>query len=309
MSAHESTSQILFSLGVNLTIAVGKGVVAVLTGSGSLAVETLHSFADCVNQVLLLIGVRRAAKPPDAQHPLGYGRSLYFWSFLVALLLFSGGGMVAIREGVHKLTEPEPMENVWLGIGLIAFSLVLESFSVGGNVREFNRRRGDKPLVRYLRETKDVDLVVLFGENFADVVGLALALSAIVLSEVTGDPRWDAVGSLAIGVVLVGVALFVGREVTSLLLGEAADPEIERHVRDVAKEHPDIDTVFQVITIQEGPGQALVALKLGFAPQLTMTQVCDAINTYEAMLRQRCPQAKWVFVEPDLEPERNPAPS
>jgi cation diffusion facilitator family transporter len=309
MSAHESTGQIVQSLAVNFTIAVGKGIVAVVTGSGSMLAETLHSLADCVNQVLLLVGVRRAARPPDATHPLGYGRAVYFWSFLVALLLFSGGGMFSIHEGIHKLEEPEPVTNLGWAVGLITFSLLLETGTVLSNVRELNRRRGAKGFVRYLQDTKDVDLVVLFGENFADVVGLLIALAALLASATTGDPRFDAFGSLAIGGVLVVTATFVAREVSSLLLGEAADEEIEAHVRAIAHEQADVETVFQVIAVQQGPGEVLVAIKLGFAPQLDTASVCDTINRFEAELRRRCPEAKWVFVEPDLEPARNPAPS
>jgi cation diffusion facilitator family transporter len=309
VSHAESTTQIVQSLAVNLTIAVGKTVVAAVTGSGSMLAEALHSFADCTNQVLLLWGGKRAARPPDASHPLGYGRSLYFWSFLVALLLFSGGGMFSIHEGIHKLEEPEPVENVGWGIGLLVGALLLESGTVWSNVRELNRRRAGRGFLRYLQETKDVDLVVLFGENSADVIGLGLALLALLAAWQTGDPRWDALGSLLIGGVLVAIALFVAREVSSLLLGEAADPQIEQHVRAVAHEHPNVETVFQVVTVQQGPGEALIAVKLGFRADLDTVRICDTINEFEALLRQRCPEARWVFVEPDLEPERNPAPS
>src|SRR5262249_44042233 len=162
-------------------IAVFKGVAAFYTGSGALLAETIHSFADCANQLLLLLGVRQAAQKPDALHPLGYGRSLYFWSFIVALLLFSGGGMFSIYEGIHKLQHAERVENVWVGVAILAFSLLLEGWSAISNIRELNKRRGRVPFFKYLRDTKDSDLIVVFGENGAASLGLIFALAALGL--------------------------------------------------------------------------------------------------------------------------------
>src|SRR6266540_2468303 len=233
MSAEHSTAHIIQSLLVNLLIAAGKGVAAVLTGSGSMLAETLHSFADCGNQLLLLLGVKRARKPADHKHPLGYGRSLYFWSFMVALMLFLGGGLFSIYEGVHKIHEPEKIEKVWLGLVILAGSILLEGWSLWSNIREIKQRRGDKPLLRYLRDTKDSDLVVVFGKNFAAVVGLAFALAALLIADRTGDGRWDGIGSLAIGAVLVGVAGFLAFEIMSLLVGEAADPDVDAAARQL----------------------------------------------------------------------------
>src|SRR5262249_48662911 len=190
-------------------IAVFKGGAAFYTGSGALLAETIHSFADCANQLLLLLGVRQSSQKPDSLHPLGYGRSLYFWSFMVALLLFSGGGMFSIYEGIHKLQHPDPVENVWVGVAILLFSLLLEGWSAFSNVRELNRRRGKVAFFKYLRDTKDSDLIVVFGENSAATLGLLFALSALGLSYVTHDGRWDAAGSLVIGLVLIGVALFL----------------------------------------------------------------------------------------------------
>jgi cation diffusion facilitator family transporter len=305
MAGHEhSTSHIVQSLAVNLAIAVAKGIAAAFTGSGAMLAETLHSFADCGNQILLLVGVTRAARPPDASHPLGYGRVVYFWSFMVAMLLFSGGGMFSIYEGVHKLEEgAHHVESIWLGVGILLFSLLLEGGSTVGNVVEINKRRGPMGFVTYLRETKDSDLVVVFGENSAAVVGLTFALLALGLAAYFDDSRWDAAGSLAIGLVLVGVALFLAIEIQSLLVGEAADPAIELAIREIAHDHPHLETVLQVITLQQGPGEVLVAVKLGFLPSLTAPQVADTINDFEEKLRGRHPEARWVFVEPDLEPE------
>ena len=200
MAGDSSTSHIIQSLVANLVIACAKGVAAVFTRSGAMLAETLHSFADCGNQLLLLLGVRMSRRPPDDSHPLGYGRSLYFWSFMVALLLFSGGGVFSVYEGLHKLGHPEPVENPWVGVAILGFSLVLEGWATLGNVREMNRRRGETTFVQYLRDSKDSDLVVVFGENAAAVLGLVFALVALGLASVTGDPRWDAIGDRESGV-------------------------------------------------------------------------------------------------------------
>ncbi|HSN28524.1 MAG TPA: cation transporter, partial [Kofleriaceae bacterium] len=173
MSGHgESTGEILKSLAVNVVIACAKGVAAFLSGSGAMLAETLHSFADCGNQLLLLRGVRSARRPADPSHPLGYGRTLYFYSFIVALLLFFGGGVFSINEGVEKVLHPEHVESITVALAILLFSLLLEGWSCYGNIREINKRRGDKPFVRYLRDTKDSDLIVVFGENSAAVLGL-----------------------------------------------------------------------------------------------------------------------------------------
>lgn len=301
MSSEEhSTSHIIQSLVANLAIAAGKGVVAFITGSGALLAETLHSTADCGNQLLLLLGVKRAQKKPDASHPLGYGRDLYFWSFLVALLLFSGGGVFSIYEGIHKLGHPEPVEKVHLGLGILGFSLLLEGGATISNIREMNRRRGQTPFFKYLRDTKDSDLIVIFGENAAASLGLVIALAALGIAYVTGDPKWDAIGSIGIGLVLVAVAVFLAAEVQSLLIGEAADADVEKAAKEAVEAHPKIEKLLHLITVQQGPNEALVAIKVSFVEKATIEEVCVAINEFEADLRKRCPEVRWCFVEPDI---------
>ena len=296
------TGHILQSLVVNAVIATGKGVAAVLTGSGAMLAETLHSAADCGNQGLLLLGVHRARRPADERHPLGYGRALYFWSFMVALLLFSGGGVFSVYEGIHKIRHPEPVDRVWIALVILLCSLALEGAATLSNIKEIGRRRGDVPFMRYLRETKDSDLVVVFGENMAATLGLALATVAVIVSHYTGDTRWDGVGSVAIGVVLIGVAVFLAVEIKSLLIGEAADPKISRAVADVVTELSRIEELLWMTTIQQGPGEVMVAVKLRFAATLTTRELAQAIDEFEAELRKRCPEVRWLFVEPALEP-------
>ncbi len=294
------TGHIIQSLLVNVAIAVVKTIAALLTKSGSMLAEALHSFSDCGNQVLLLVGVRQSRKPPDAAHPLGYGRAVYFWSFMVALMLFLGGGVFSIYEGIHKIREPEPVERVWIGVGILLVSLLLEGGATLSNIKELNRRRGDKPFMKYLRDTTDSDLVVVFAENSAAVLGLVFAILALGLAASTGDGRWDGVGSALIGLVLVGVAVFLAVEVSSLLLGEAAAPEIDEALRRIVKEMPDVTRLLNVLTMQQGPGEVLVHVKLAFRADLTIEEACRIINDFEARLRAARPEIRWVFVEPDV---------
>ncbi len=306
MSA-ESTSHIIQALLVNVTITVAKAVAAFFTGSGALLAEAIHTAADCTNQVLLLVGVRQARRPADPGHPLGHGRNVYFWSFIVALLLFSAGGMFSIYEGIHKLHEPEPVERVWLGFAILGFSLLLEGGSTIGNIRELRRRARGAPLFRALHDTKDSDLVVVFGENAAASLGLVLAMAALGAAAATGDSRWDALGSLAVGVVLVGVALFLGREIKGLLVGESADPEVAATVREVAAQQPLFGRVLHLLTLQQAPGEVVVLMKVSVAAGTTAQALSVAINDFEAVLRARRHDVRWCFVEPDIDREPPPA--
>ncbi len=302
MAEHHDTRHILQSLAVNLLISIGKLVAAVVSGSGSMLAETLHSFADCGNQLLLLLGVRRAHRPPDAQHPLGYGAALYFWSFLVALLLFSGGGLFSIYEGAHKLAEPEAVGDVRLALVVLLGSLALEGWSLYGNVAELNHRRGRTPFWTYLQATKDSDLIVIFGENAAAVLGLVVAAVALVLAAATGNPLWDATGSLAIGAILVGVAVLLAIKIKSLLVGERADPDVDLAIAAAAADDANILEVLTSITIQKGPGEVLVACKLRLANGLDTAAVVATINAFEQRLHDRRPEVRWSFVEPDIAP-------
>ena len=293
------TGHIIQSLVVNLLIAVVKTVAAVYTKSGAMLAEALHSFSDCGNQLLLLVGVRQAKKPPDEKHPLGYGRAVYFWSFMVALLLFLGGGAFSVYEGVHKVMHPEAVENVWVGLGILFISILLEGASTLSNIKELNKRRGKKPFMQYLRDTTDSDLVVVFGENSAAVLGLFFAIIALALAALTHDGKWDGIGSIAIGLVLVGVAAFLAVEVSSLLIGEAADPEVVECAKQIVKDLPDLDQVLNIVTMQQGPGEVLVHMKSAVNPTITVERCCDLINEFEARFRKERPECRWVYVEPD----------
>jgi cation diffusion facilitator family transporter len=297
--AGESTGEILKSLAVNVIIAVSKGVAAFITGSGAMLAETLHSFADCGNQLLLLQGVRATRRPPDRAHPFGYGRAMYFYSFIVALLLFFGGGVFSIYEGVHKLEHPEPVEDTGVALIILLVSIALEGWSTLGNIRAMNQRRGSLGFYRYLRATKDSDLIVVFGENSAAVLGLTFAIAALGLAYETGDARWDSIGSIAIGGVLVLVATFLAREVKSLLVGEAADPALIRSFEELAELDPNVDRVLNVLTLQQGPGEIIVAAKLQFRPGMDTDTLVEAINAFERALKAKVPEVRWSFIEPD----------
>jgi cation diffusion facilitator family transporter len=294
-----SSGEVIKSLVVNLLIAASKGVAAAITGSGAMLAETLHSSADCGNQLLLLLGIKQSQRPPDDKHPLGYGRNMYFYSFIVALLLFSGGGMFSIYEGVHKLRHPEIVGDVAIAIVILGIAILLESWATYGNVKLMNERRRGTPFFRYLRQTKDSDLVVVFGENSAAVLGLILALAALLIAKQTGDGRWDAIGSLAIGVVLIAVAIFLAREIKGLILGEAADPQLIKTVEGLAAAEPNVERVVRILSVQQGPGEILVAMKLKFRSGLETDQLVDSINAFERTLKQQVPDVKWSFVEPD----------
>lgn len=297
--AGQGTGYIIRALAANFMIACAKGVGAVITGSGAMLAETLHSLSDCVNQLLLIVGLKQAARPPTEQHPLGQGRNLYFWSFMVAMLLFLGGGAYSIYEGIHKLQHPEPLSSPIVAIGILGFSLAIEGWAMSGALKAVKARRGARPLFQYLRETKDSDLVVIFGEDLAACIGLALALVAVGIAAVTGNPVYDAVGTLCIGAVLVGVAVFLAVEVKSLLLGESADPALRAVIDQCAAEDARIVKVLRTLTVQQGPGEIMVALKLQFTPDLTTATLVEAINQFEEKLQARAPEVRWSFVEPD----------
>lgn len=292
---------IIQSLLVNVVIVISKGFAAFMTGSGAMLAETIHSSADCANQVLLLFGVKQSSRPADEQHPFGYGMAVYFWSFMVAMLLFSIGGMFSIYEGVHKYNNPEPVHEIAWGIGVLLFAITLEGYATYSNVLELNKRKGNSTFFSYLRTTKDSDLIVIFGENSAAVLGLIIAIIALLVSYFTGDSRYDAIGSLGIGVVLILVAVFLAVEVKSLLIGESADSIILETIEAIIEKEPNITQVINCRTIQQGPGEVLVCVKIKCSPNLNTQSISFLINNFEEELRAVRPEVKWLYVEPDFQ--------
>jgi cation diffusion facilitator family transporter len=295
----DSLRTILFALGANFAIFLSKLVAAILTGSGSMLAEAVHSLADCGNQGLLLIGMRQARRPPSPNHPLGYGLVVYFWSFIVALLLFSVGGVFSFYEGVHKLQHPEALRLPWLAIGVLGFGFVAESFSMWGCLREVRKARGGKNLWRWFRESRQSELIVVFGEDLAALLGLALALIAVIATLVTGNPLFDACGSIAIGVLLCVVAAFVARQVASLLIGQSAEPRLRKAIGDFVRAQPDVEHLFNLITLQLGP-DVMVAIKAQMRGDLPASELVEAINRVEAAMKKQFPEIRWSFFEPDV---------
>lgn len=298
-SAHGSTARaILYAFLANTGIAIAKSWAAWLTGSGSMLAEAIHSFADATNQVLLYIGLRQSTRPPDKEHPLGYGKLSYFWSFVVALLLFSVGGLFSIYEGVHKFLHPEDLTQISVAIIVLAVAIVLESFSLYGCIREIRNIRGTRPFGEWLRETRNSELVVVLGEDIAALLGLVLALIFISLAGITGNPVYDAIGSMCIGVVLIIVSVFLTLRVRSLLVGRSADPLIQEAIQKVIDENDDIEELLNFITLQFGP-DTMLAAKIRLKSGIDISQAVASINELERRLKKEVPKLKWSFVEPD----------
>src|SRR2546423_843873 len=209
----DSARTVFYALGANLAIAAAKTAAAVATGSSAMLAEAIHSFADSGNQGLLLWGMKQAKRPPSADYPLGWGKAVFFWSFIVALVLFSLGGLFSIYEGWHKLAEPQALTYPWVAVAILVFGLAAESVSLRACLQEVNKLRGTRTLWRWFRETRQSELVVILGEDLAALGGLALALAAVLVAILTGDPMWDALGSIAIGAVLIVVAAGIGIEI------------------------------------------------------------------------------------------------
>jgi cation diffusion facilitator family transporter len=300
MSGHANSLKAIFlALGANFAIFVAKLVAAVVTGSGAMLAEAVHSLADCGNQGLLLLGLRQAKRPPSDEYPLGWGRALYFWSFVVALLLFSVGGMFSIYEGVHKLAHPEPLKWPWLALGVLAFGIVAEGYSMHGCLQEVNKARGGRSLWRWFRETRSSELLVIFGEDFAALVGLCLAALAVGVTMLTGNLLFDALGTIAIGALLVLVAVAVAIEVKALLIGQGIDPARRAELLAFLEARPEVAEVLNLITLQMGP-DAMVAVKARMAPVAGDRALIDAINAVERDMKAAFGEVRWSFFEPDL---------
>lgn len=300
MAGHgSSTKAILYALLANLGIAVMKTGAAIYTGSGSMLAEAIHSFADTGNQILLFFGINSAKKEPDKNHPLGYGKVIYFWSFIVALLLFSMGGMFSIYEGVHKLSHHEEMNQAWLALTVLGISILLEMGSLMGAVKEINLIKKKKSLLQWLKESREAELVVVFGEDVAAMVGLTFAFIFILISMITRNPIYDAMGSIVIGVVLVIVSLFVATKVKSMLIGRSADPEMEGHIHGLIRDNEQIVDVLNIITIQHGP-DVMLAVKIRLKDDLPVRQAAEEINKMEVRIKQEFPEIRWIFMEPDI---------
>jgi len=301
---------VLAALAANLGIAVLKGIGFVITGSGSMLAEAVHSIADSGNQGLLLLGHKKSRQAPDEQHQFGYGRERYFWAFVVALVLFAVGAVVSIIDGVDKLRHPHQLESVGVAVVMLSIAVVLEGLSFRTAVRESKPLRGTGTWWKFIRRSKNPELPVVLLEDTAALLGLAMALIAIIVADVTGNARWDAVGSLAIGVLLAVVATVLAVEMRSLLLGEAASPPMARAIEETITASDDVRRVIHLRTEHLGPDDVLVAAKVEFAGDLTMAELAEAVDRIEASVRAAVPEARTIYLEPDVlrRPPAEPTP-
>jgi cation diffusion facilitator family transporter len=295
----ESPKAIFYALAANLGIAICKYAAAVFTGSGSMFAEAIHSTADCGNQLLLLFGLREARKPVSALHPMGSGREVNFYSLLVALLLFFVGGAFSVYEGVHRLIAREPLQFAFVALAVLGVSVVLESLSLWGALKQIRKTYPDKSLWRWFRETRESDLLVVAGEDIAALFGLAIAFVAVLLSMLTGNPVYDALGSVGVGLLLMTIAWLVAREVKSMLVGESASPEVRRAIEAHLRARPEIRGIINLITLQWGR-HVVVAVQAEMIDYASSRTMVDAINVIEADLQAAFPQVRWVFFEPDV---------
>ena len=293
-----STRAIFCALAANGGIAIAKFTAALLTGSGAMLAEAIHSIADCANQVFLLIGLRQAKKPADEGHPMGYGRVVYFWAMMVAILLFFVGGAFSVIEGVRHLLHPEPLKSTTIALSVLGISAVLESFSLHAAMREIRKISNDQNFFVWFRETRQSELMVVAGEDIAALAGLAMAFIAVSATSLTGNPLWDSLGSIAVGILLMLVALIVMREVKGMITGESAAPEIRAAIRRHIEDRPEVDSIINLVTLQWGD-QLMIAVQAKMHNQPSDFHLIEAINKVEASLQKRWPQAKWCFFEPD----------
>jgi cation diffusion facilitator family transporter len=294
----DSRKTIFLALGANAAIFATKLAAALITGSGSMAAEAVHSLADCGNQGLLLIGMRRVKKKATAEHPLGRGMEIYFWSFLVALLLFLVGGVFSVYEGVHKLQMHEALHWPWLAVGVLAFGFVAESFSMWGCLREVNKARAGQTLWRWFVESRQSELIVVFGEDLAALLGLGVALIAVLATMATGNPLFDAAGSIAIGLLLCLVAIFVARKCAALLIGQSVEPRAHTAILEFLNAQPEVERVFNLIAMQLGP-DVMVAVKAKIHAERAQ-ELVDSTNRVEAAMKLQFPEIRWSFFEPDV---------
>jgi cation diffusion facilitator family transporter len=285
----------------NLGIAASKFVGFLVTRSAGMLAESVHSVADTGNQLLLLLGSKRAQRPADRAHPFGYGPERYFWGFVVALVLFSMGGLFALYEGIEKLRHPHELDNPVVAFVILGVAVALEAFSLATAVRESRHvKPHEMGWWRFVRASKSPEFPVVLLEDTGAQAGLLFAIVGLVMAEVTGNPRWDALGSIAIGVLLVAIALVLGVEMKGLLIGEAASDLDEAAVRGALGSAPGVNSVIHVRTMHLGPESLLVAAKIDFDHSFTVEELAGAIDATEARLRAAVPKAAMVFLEPDI---------
>jgi cation diffusion facilitator family transporter len=301
MSASGGNKAIIAALGANLAIAASKVAAFVITGSSSMLAEAVHSFADSGNQVLLLVGGKRARRDADERHPFGYGRERYFYAFVVSVVLFTVGSMFALYEGVEKIRHPHHLDSVFVAVGILCFAIVAEAFSFRTAIRETRPLKGQLSWVGFIRHAKSPELPVVLLEDLAALVGLMLALLGVGLSTLTDDPVWDGIGTLSIGLLLGAVAVILAVEMKGLLIGESATRSSVDAIRDALVDGSTVTRVIHLKTLHLGPDELLVAAKIAVDPTLSLPDVARAIDAAEVRVRAVEPLARQLYLEPDVD--------
>jgi len=291
---------VVAALFANLGIAVSKFIGYAITGSGSMLAEAIHSVADSGNQCLLLLGGHRSRREADATHPFGYGRERYFWAFIVALVLFSLGGAFAIFEGIEKIRHPHHLESAGVAIAILFVAIGLESYSFRTAIVESNKVRGDASWWQFIRRSKNPELPIVLLEDLGAEIGLIIALGAVSTSAITDDPLYDAIGTLLIGLLLTVIAIILAVEMKSLLLGETATRAVQERIRAGIEQEPEVERLIHLRTQHLGPDELLVGAKVAFAPGLSVPELAAAVNRVEATVRGAVPEARVLYIEPDV---------
>ncbi|MEV0996690.1 cation diffusion facilitator family transporter [Nonomuraea sp. NPDC050202] len=309
MSASGGTKAIVAALVANLSIAVAKFVAAFFTGSSSMLAEGIHSVADSGNQVLLLVGGKRAARARTKEHPFGYGRERYFYAFVVAVVLFTIGAAFSLYEGVHKISDPHKVEAPIWAFAVLIFAIIAEAFSFRTAIIESNAVRGKQSWVAFIRRSKSPELPVILLEDLGALFGLIFALFGVTMAVVTGDGVWDGIGTLMIGVLLAVIAVVLAIETKSLLVGEGASPDVEDQIRTALEGAPEVSRVIHMRTLHLGPEELLVAAKIAVEHNDTAAEVAYGIDEAERRIREAVPIARVIYLEPDLDRLKSTSPS
>ena len=300
MSSEGSTKAILAALGANIGIAITKFFAAAVSGSASMFAEGIHSVADSGNQVLLIIGGKRAKRQATSTHPFGYGRSRYIYAFMVSIVLFSIGGLFSIIEGWNKLSHPHELEAAWLPLTVLGVAIGLESFSLYTALKAAKEERGTASLYQFIRHAKSPELPVVLLEDMAALLGLVLAFGGVGLTVLTGDPIWDAIGTLAIGLLLVLVAVILGAEPSSLLVGEGATADDTEKIESALGSTRGVNSIIHMKTLYLGPEELMVAAKIAVDVDITGKDIAAISNDAEARIRAEVPTARVIYLEPDI---------
>ncbi|KRE31480.1 cation diffusion facilitator family transporter [Agromyces sp. Soil535] len=309
MSASGGTRAIIAALLANLGIAITKFIAWAISGSSSMLAEGVHSLADSGNQLLLIFGGRQARKEADKEHPFGYGRERYVYAFVVSIILFSVGGVFSIYEGIEKLNNPHELTMAWVPLLVLVIAIVLESFSLRTAVKESNHTRGRQSWVQFVRHAKAPELPVVLLEDLAALIGLVFALFGVGLTVITGNSLFDAIGTLLIGTLLIIVAIVLGIETKSLLVGEGATDADHAKIEKAILAGPEVQRIIHMKTLYLGPDELLVAAKVGFHADERLLEVATATNVIEQRIRHTVPVARVIYIEPDVYVDPNePAP-